>query len=207
MEPFDAYGYSSRLIPPQPTPYFASLCLDWFDGMGQMACLKEDRWACSLGTEMHDRAKTLLIKQKNTVIKGHLWCQYPWVTQLQSSHHIPSHVAFSLVFTKQTSQTSQWYECVEINMSCTDLFVVFDLIVEDNAVGSFWLLPGQGDTAPRRLFLSDHCYWGGSCVGDGDRHESVKRKRERLPWGSVEVQSPGVTSWQLSMVPVSLIQL
>lgn len=46
-------------------------------------------------------------------------------------------------------------------MSCTNLFVVFDFIVEDNAVGSFRLLPGQGDTVSRSLLLSDDCYWWG----------------------------------------------
>lgn len=43
----------------------------------------------------------------------------------------------------------------------TNLFVVFDLVVEDNAVGSFGLLPGQGNTVSGCLLLPDDCYWRG----------------------------------------------
>lgn len=53
-------------------------------------------------------------------------------------------------------------KAVNCDVSCTNLFVVFDFIVEDYAVGSFRLLPGQGDTVSRRLLLSDDCYWRGS---------------------------------------------
>lgn len=89
---------------------------------------------------------------------------------------------------------------------CTNLFVVFDLIIEDNAIGSFRLLPGQGDAVSRRLLLFDHRYRGGSWVGDTDRHRVKDREWVPSLQGSVEVQSPGVASWQLSMVPVSVIQ-
>lgn len=41
----------------------------------------------------------------------------------------------------------------------TNLFVVFDFVVEDNAIGSFGLLPGQGNTVSGCLLLPDDCYW------------------------------------------------
>lgn len=56
----------------------------------------------------------------------------------------------------------------------TNLFVVLDFIVEDNAVGSFWLHPGQRDTVSGRLLLPDHCYRRGSWVGDMD---TVKQRK------------------------------
>lgn len=43
--------------------------------------------------------------------------------------------------------------------SDTDLFVVLDLVVEDDAVGSLRLLPGEGHAVPRRLLLPDDCDW------------------------------------------------
>lgn len=43
--------------------------------------------------------------------------------------------------------------------SDTNLFVVFDLVVEDDAVGSLRLLPGEGHTVPGRLLLPDDCDW------------------------------------------------
>lgn len=92
-------------------------------------------------------------------------------------------------------------------MYCTNLFVVFDLIVEDNAIGSLWLLPGQGHTVSRRLLLSDHCDRGGSWMGDIDRHRAKERERVSSSIARFSASSvSGVASWQLSMVPVSLIQ-
>lgn len=89
-------------------------------------------------------------------------------------------------------------------MSCTNLFVVFDFIVENNAVGSFWLLPGQGDTVSRRLLFSDDRYWRWSWW-ETRQTQSEKRVSSfmvRFSGSSV----PSVASWPLSMVLVCLIQ-
>lgn len=98
-----------------------------------------------------------------------------------------------------------WCKCTQGKLNsdiyCTNLFVVFDLIVKDDTVGSFWFLPGQGDTASSCLLLFDHCYWRGSWAGDTDS-QRVSSVSVRFSGSSVH----SVESWQLSIVPVSLIQ-
>lgn len=43
------------------------------------------------------------------------------------------------------------------------LFKVFDLVLEDDAVGAIRLGPRKGDAALPRMSFPHHAYWGGCC--------------------------------------------
>lgn len=79
---------------------------------------------------------------------------------------------------------------INSDTSGTNLFVVFDLIVEDDAVGSLRLLPGQGDAVSGSLLLSDHCYRRGSWKR---RHRQTRSEKERPEFLHGEVQ------WKFSL--------
>lgn len=66
--------------------------------------------------------------------------------------------------------------------SCTNLFIVFDFIVENNAIGSFRLLPGQGNAVSRHLLLLDDGHWRGSWW------ETQIEKAGQVLYGSGKVQ-------------------
>lgn len=127
---------------------------------------------------------------------------YQLATKGTNLHKTCHYILKTDVFSKAALLKGTPSKALTYCMSCTNLFVVFDFIVEDNAVGSFRLLPGQGDTVSRSLLLSDDCYWWGGWWETQREKKKVSSFMVRFSGSSV----PRVASWWLSMVSVHLIQ-
>lgn len=78
----------------------------------------------------------------------------------QCSSHIKKALTL-ILFGSQGTNCSVISHRVSITFfdSGTNLFVILDLVVKNDAIGSLGLLPGERNTVPGRLLLPDDSDW------------------------------------------------